>query len=215
MSEAEEIPSEGEKKSEGPTSMPVTLVLANPERGRTADRPAALVETPELSRPSPSELFERYVTFVWRVVAAHGVRPADVADVTQDVFVVAFRKMDDWDPKRAAATSWLYAIATRVASNHRRKAHVRREHTGEAPKSSIAPDPGEAIDRQRLLGELEEALLAMDAPKRDAFVLFEVAELSMQEVAVTLGCPLKTAYKRLYAARREISEKVGGKGRVP
>ena len=46
----------------------------------------------------------------------------------------------------------------------------------------------------------------------DAFILFEIAELSMHEVAVTLGCPLKTAYKRLYAARRAIAEQLGEKG---
>jgi RNA polymerase sigma-70 factor (ECF subfamily) len=209
MSQAEEIPSLGEKKREAPTSMDVTLALADSE-GSAASRPEPVLHAAALARPTPSELFERYVSFVWRVVAAHGVRPADVADVTQDVFVVAFQRLDAWDPRRAAATSWLYAIATRVAANHRRKAHVRREHPGEdAPKSSVAPDPGAAIDRQRLLSELEETLLAMDAAKRDVFVLFEVAELTMQEVAVTVGCPLKTAYKRLYAARREITEKLG------
>ena len=66
----------------------------------------------------------------------------------------------------------------------------------------------------RLLTELEEALAAIDAPKRDVFVLFEIAELTMHEVALTVGCPLKTAYKRLYAARREIADKLGDKGRA-
>jgi RNA polymerase sigma-70 factor (ECF subfamily) len=138
-----------------------------------------------------------------------------VPDVTQDVFVIAFRKWEEWDPGRSSATSWLYGIAARLAANHRRKAHVRKEQAGDAPTTSTAPDPAEALDRQRLLASLGDALLEMDAAKRDVFVLFEVAELTMQDVAATVGCPLKTAYKRLYAARREISEKLGGKGLAP
>jgi len=203
----------GEKKLELPTSTGVTLALATASPAETASRPVTDAPS-DGERPSPAELFERHVTFVWRVVAAHGVREADVPDVTQDVFIAAFRRLEDWDPERASATSWLYAIAVRVAANHRRKAHVRREAPGEGPVTALEADPGAAIDRQRLLAELDDALSAMDAPKRDVFVLFEIAELTMHEVAVTVGCPLKTAYKRLYAARRTIAEKLGDKGRV-
>jgi RNA polymerase sigma-70 factor (ECF subfamily) len=200
-----------EKKGDVPTSTGVTLALATGPTG-AASRPVPEVVLPS-ERPSPAELFERHVTFVWRVVAAHGVREADVPDVTQDVFVAAFRRLEDWDPARASATSWLYAIAVRVAANHRRKAHVRREAPGDGPAEELVTDPGADIDRQRLLSELETALAAMDAPKRDVFVLFEIAELTMHEVALTVGCPLKTAYKRLYAARREIADRLGDKGR--
>jgi len=194
------------------TSMAVTLALVTDEGPRAARQPGGVRVSSRVAHLTPSELFERYVTFVWRVVAAHGVREADVPDVTQDVFVIAFRKIDDWDPARASATSWLYAIAARVAANHRRKGHVRREQPDEAPGASVAPDPDAGIDRQRLLTELGDVLAGMDADKRDVFVLFEVAELSMHEVAATVGCPLKTAYKRLYAARRVIAERFGKKG---
>jgi RNA polymerase sigma-70 factor, ECF subfamily len=203
----------GEKNHEHPTSTGVTLALATGGPAETASRPAADTAL-DAERPSPAELFERHVTFVWRVVAAHGVRQADVPDITQDVFIAAFRRLEDWDPRRASATSWLYAIAVRVAANHRRKAHVRRESPGEGPVTPLVVDPGAAIDHQRLLAELDDALSTIDAPKRDVFVLFEIAELTMHEVALTVGCPLKTAYKRLYAARREIADKLGDKGRV-
>lgn len=201
------------EKNQGlPTSTAVTLALATDEGSSAAHRPGSPRVSSRVARPTASELFERYVTFVWRVVAAHGVREADVPDVTQDVFVVAFRRLEDWDPERASATSWLYAIAARLAANHRRKAHVRREAPDEAPGGSVAPDPVAGIDRQRKLTELGDVLASMDADKRDVFVLFEVAELSMHEVAATVGCPLKTAYKRLYAARRLIAERFGEKG---
>jgi RNA polymerase sigma-70 factor (ECF subfamily) len=210
MSGDEEIDRTGENRAAVPTSTEVTLALASDDPAQAAPRPVS--DTRELTsgRATAGELFERYVTFVWRVVAAHGVREADVPDVTQDVFVVAFRRLESWEPERSSVTSWLYGIATRVAANHRRKAYVRREAPADAaPTGRTRSDA--ALERV-LLSELGDALLALDADKRDAFILFEIAELSMHEVAVTLGCPLKTAYKRLYAARRAIAEQLGEQG---
>jgi RNA polymerase sigma-70 factor, ECF subfamily len=161
---------------------------------------------------SAAELFRAYAGFVWKIVASHGVPPADVQDATQEVFLIAHRKIDEWDPERSAATSWLYAIAIRVAANHRRRAHVRREQPGETPEEPVENDPGESIDRMRLLEKLDRTLAKMDANKRDVFILFEIAQLSMHEVAETVGCPLKTAYKRLYAARREVTAELAEKG---
>jgi RNA polymerase sigma-70 factor, ECF subfamily len=212
MSADEKIDGVRENQGGEETSKEVTLALATEDATHAAARPTS--ETRELgsTRPSAGELFERYLTFVWRVIAAHGVREADVADLTQDVFVVAFQRLDTWEPARASVTSWLYGIAARVAANHRRKAHVRKEAPADAAPS--ARTRSDAALERVLLAELGDALLELDQDKRDAFILFEVAELSMHEVAVTLGCPLKTAYKRLYAARRAISEKLGDQGRV-
>ena len=55
--------------------------------------------------------------------------------------LIAFRKLADWDPARSSAASWLYAIAIRVAANHRRLAHVRRETPGQVPQVTVTPDP--------------------------------------------------------------------------
>src|SRR5687768_5110220 len=116
-----------------------------------------------MERPSLAELFAANARFVWRVLASHGVREADVEDATQEVFLVAHRRMEDWDPARAAARTWLYAIAIRVAANQRRRAHLSREQPAdEARHVSIAPDPDKAIDRERFLARLERAISALD-----------------------------------------------------
>src|SRR4051812_20879416 len=91
-------------------------------------------------RPTLAELFQAHASFIWRVVAGHGVPAADVQDVTQEVFLIAFRKLDEWDPARSTAASWLYAIAIRVAANHRRRAHLRHETPGEVPQVAVSPD---------------------------------------------------------------------------
>jgi RNA polymerase sigma-70 factor (ECF subfamily) len=173
-------------------------------RGAPQAGPAAPV-----GRPTLAQLFQEHATFVWRVVAGHGVAAADVQDVTQEVFLIAFRKLDEWDPARSSAASWLYAIAIRVAANHRRRAHLRRESPGEVPQVVVDADPVGSIDRSRLLAQLDAALDEMEPRRRDVFILYEIAEQSMHDVARAAGCPLKTAYKRLYAARREVAARLG------
>jgi len=205
-------PVQREKNGPAPTFISVDLAVTRrpPPAGPAAEegRPAAIAAAPA-ARPTAGELFREHATFIWRVVAGHGVAPADVQDVTQEVFLVAFRKLGEWDPARASAASWLYAIAIRVAANHRRLAHVRRETPGAVPQAAVTPDPAGSIDRTRLLAQLDAALVEMEPRRRDVFILFEIAEQSMHDVARTVGCPLKTAYKRLYAARREVAARFG------
>ena len=205
-------PVQREKNGPAPTFISVDLAVTRrpPPAGPAAEegRPAAIAAAPA-ARPTAGELFREHATFIWRVVAGHGVAPADVQDVTQEVFLVAFRKLGEWDPARASAASWLYAIAIRVAANHRRRAHLRHESPGELPQVAFSPDPGGTIDRTRLLAQLDAALAEMDPRRRDVFILYEIAEQSMHDVARAAGCPLKTAYKRLYAARREVAARLG------
>jgi RNA polymerase sigma-70 factor (ECF subfamily) len=214
-------PAQKEKNGPAPTYISVDLAVTRrrtpggrdaPDRpqgpGAETGRPAASAAAPA-ARPTAGELFRDHASFVWRVVAGHGVAPSDVQDVTQEVFLVAFRKLEEWDPARASAASWLYAIAIRVAANHRRLARVRRETPGEVPQAAVTPDPAGSIDRTRLLAQLDAALVEMEPRRRDVFILFEIAEQSMHDVARTVGCPLKTAYKRLYAARREVAARFG------
>jgi RNA polymerase sigma-70 factor (ECF subfamily) len=189
------------------TYMTVDLAVTR-RRGPDAGEPEAAATGPA-ARPTVDELFRDHAAFVWRVIAGHGVAPSDIQDVTQEVFLVAFRKLDEWDPARASAASWLYAIAIRVAANHRRLAHVRHETPGDVPQVAVTPDPGRSIDRTRLLAQLDAALAEMEPRRRDVFIMFEIAEQSMHDVARAAGCPLKTAYKRLYAARREVAARFG------
>ena len=133
----------GEKNRPEDTFISVDLaVTRRPVPPEQQGQRAAAAAAPAV-RPTIAELFRDHASFVWRVVAGHGVAPSDVQDVTQEVFLVAFRKLAEWDPARASAASWLYAIAIRIAANHRRLAHVRRETPGAVPQTAVTP--GQAV----------------------------------------------------------------------
>jgi RNA polymerase sigma-70 factor (ECF subfamily) len=151
-------------------------------------------------------VFERTAPFVWRALRRLGVREADVPDVCQEVFVVVHRRLGDFDGSSALRT-WIYGICLRTASQYRRRAPQLREvPETDAREQSVMPEQEESLERRRARDRLDLALQKLDEDKRAVFVLYELEELPMKEVAAALGCPLQTAYSRLHGARREVEE---------
>ncbi len=170
-------------------------------------QPAPAV-APQIAAPTFTEVYRAHATFVWRVVRRLGVRPADVEDVCQEVFVVVHRKLATFEG-RSTVRTWLYGIAVRCAADHRRRAHVQRETT--AVSVTAAPvDPAQpgAVAERQARAALDEILDQLDESKRAVFVLYELEELPMIEVAEAVGCPLQTAYSRLHAAREAVEAAV-------
>ena len=72
---------------------------------------------------------------------------------------------------------------------------------------ALEPDQPRALEESQGWPALRRLLDTLDPDKRDVFVLYELEELPMREVADACGCPLQTAYSRLHAARRVLLEK--------
>ncbi|HVY45165.1 MAG TPA: sigma-70 family RNA polymerase sigma factor [Minicystis sp.] len=146
-------------------------------------------------------LYEEHFDFVWRTVRQLGVRPASLDDAVQDVFVVAHRRLADFEP-RASLRSWLFGIALRVASDYRRS--VRRkggavELSPDIP--SPRPSPQDDAETSEALRLFFRGLDALDERQRDVFVLVEVEQFTAPEAAAALGIPVNTVYSRLRSAR--------------
>lgn len=152
-------------------------------------------------------VFSEHCQFVWRVLARLGIRHSDLPDVCQEVFLVVHRQLGHFDPSRAALSSWIYGICLRSASDYRRRCGRRKETSDEAaPVVALAEHQFEDLARRRAWQRLEAVLDEMDAGKREAFVLYELENLPMSQVAAILSCPLQTAYARLHAARRLVCQ---------
>ena len=69
----------------------------------------------------------------------------------------------------------------------------------------VATDgPDDRLAEREARKWLDLALDTLDEKKRAVFVLYEIEQLSMNEVAQVLECPLQTAYSRLHAAREQV-----------
>jgi RNA polymerase sigma-70 factor (ECF subfamily) len=169
---------------------------------------------PASATPPFAEIFRDHAPRVWRALRRLGIAEADVPDLCQDVFVVVHRKLPEFEGRSTLAT-WIYGIAVRVAADHRRRAHVRRERAvAEVPEERRSAPQFESLARERARVMLDAALDTLDDDKRAVFVLYEIEQLAMPEIAEALDCPLQTAYSRLYSARKhvraEIEARVGG-----
>jgi RNA polymerase sigma-70 factor (ECF subfamily) len=137
---------------------------------------------------------------VWRL-ARHLVGPDDAEDVTQDVFVRAWRALPNYRGD-ASARTWLLAIARRACADAVRKRtrarRLRARIEAEPPRTTTDGAPTDLDDLVRLL----------PAERREAFVLTQVLGCSYEEAAGIAGVPVGTIRSRVARAREALVEAV-------
>jgi RNA polymerase sigma-70 factor (ECF subfamily) len=170
--------------------------------------PARVLTHEVAAEPTVAELFKAHAGFVWRVLQHLGVSEPDIEDATQEVFVVVHRRLADYC-ERDRARSWLYAICARVAKDHRRRIRRRREQvTDQPPELSYPPPQAAELANRQSLAFGQRLLAALPENQRTVFLLYELEQMSMTEVALAVGCPVQTAYARLHKARERIFAEV-------
>ncbi|HYP76319.1 MAG TPA: sigma-70 family RNA polymerase sigma factor [Polyangiaceae bacterium] len=153
--------------------------------------------------PSLAQIFEEHAPFLWRALIGLGVPARDAQDLCQEIMITVHRRLPQFDG--VSLRGWLYGICVRVASDYRRSARVRREVVTDAqPEEASTTDPADSLDRTRQVRRLLSGLSRLDEPKREAFVLFEIEELTLAEVSEAVGAPIQTVYSRIKAAREQM-----------
>lgn len=145
-----------------------------------------------------AKLVHLHFDFIWRLLRRLGA--SDAEDAAQQVFTVAWKKLDEIEAGKERA--YLVGIAVKVASDARRARQRRRESTEELPDVAAShPDQLELLDQHRARQLLDRILESLSADLREAFVLFEIEQLTMREMAEVLAIPAGTAASRLRRAR--------------
>jgi RNA polymerase sigma-70 factor (ECF subfamily) len=164
--------------------------------------PADLIEVPDFK-----DVYEAHFSYVWHSLRRIGVADADIEDLCHDVFVAFFRGLDAFDPSRPVKP-WLFGIAFRVASDHRRRARHRFEVPQVGDYADRAPPADDRVAERQARNLVERALQDLDPDKRAVFILHEIDGQSMPEIATVIAAPLNTLYSRLRLARAEFATAV-------
>ncbi len=145
---------------------------------------------------------------VWRSLRRLGVSEWDADDASQQVFMVAHRRLADIAPENEQA--FLLQTALRVAADFRRSRRRRREDDSEELPvvADTGASPEEMADRRRARAMLDRALESMPMDLRQVFVLFDLEELTTTEVSNVLKLPRGTVASRLRRAREVFQETV-------
>lgn len=151
---------------------------------------------------------------VYGLVAGMLTDPSEAADVTQEVFLKAFRGIRGFREDSSLRT-WLYRIAVREMLNHRRWfwRHLRlhssiEEENGEescaAEFTDAACSPFDLVATHEAQLEVRQALHQVAAVFRSAVILRDLEGLSYEEVAEVLDVSVGTVKSRILRGRREL-----------
>lgn len=140
---------------------------------------------------------------MWGTLRRFGVSERDVEDVSHELFLRVYDKLDDYDPTRPARP-WLFAFACRAANDYRRLARHRVEVMTERDAPTSSPNVEQQLERIDDMRLVTEALESLEFDRRAVLVAFEMDDIPMKTIAETTGVPLFTAYSRLRLAREDF-----------
>jgi RNA polymerase sigma factor (sigma-70 family) len=146
-------------------------------------------------------LFDHFVPRVQAQMIRLGLAPFAAADVTQDVMETIWRKAHLFDPRKAAATTWVFHIARNRRIDVKRRS---RETSCAVEDFFDIPDPTSGCDDGIDCAKREECLReALRSLPREQLVLVKLAffdGLSHSAIAERTNLPLGTVKSRLRLA---------------
>jgi RNA polymerase sigma-70 factor, ECF subfamily len=135
--------------------------------------------------------------------------PAATEDVVQEMCIVIDSRLHTLEQPQALR-SWIYGVVRRTVSRHHRSRWVKEASgaalAGAPHAQPLPPTPVDLVEQKDKVKLLFILLEELDEPKREVFMMAELAELTVAEIAELLEIPLSTAYSRLRAARRAFEE---------
>jgi RNA polymerase sigma-70 factor (ECF subfamily) len=151
------------------------------------------------------QLFDEHFEFLERISRRLGTPEAELDDVIQDTFIIAFRKLDSFQSGRFS--TWLFRIAANVVSSKHRRRRIRATFQalfGGASDEPHAPAPDRAYESREAQQRVSQVLERMAPRKREVFGLYELEGLSGEEIAERIGCKVDTVWTRLHYARKDF-----------
>lgn len=160
-------------------------------------------------------LYHRHELRVYRYLLRNLRDRARAEDVLQETWFAVARDAARYQPGSARFTTWLFTIAHHRLIDARRTARVVMEqvstqlidnHAAALTPGSGMAQPDAAAVASEQLDALLRALATLPEEQRQAFLLQQEADLSVEDIAAVCGCSFETAKSRLRYARSKLRE---------
>jgi|YelNatPaOPRAMG01_1025707.scaffolds.fasta_scaffold06718_6 RNA polymerase sigma-70 factor (ECF subfamily) len=155
------------------------------------------------------DIFHKYQTYVYNIILGIIGTDDEARDTTQEVFLQVHRSLRTFRFQSQFAT-WLYRIAVNRAMDAARAKKRRNWFSFEqTPKETPSPKPSpeEGAIEESERKSIRDLLAIVPIQHRDVLVLKYYQEMSIEEIAETLGCSVTAAKVRLYRARQYFKER--------
>jgi RNA polymerase sigma-70 factor (ECF subfamily) len=139
-------------------------------------------------------------------------------DLVQEVLIRAFRNLKSFNPRYAFST-WVYTIARHTAYDYLKKSRVKMVSLDTDPRDDDdgrghfelgdnSKGPDEIVEDKEMSGKVEEALLDLPSPYREAMYMRHLEWKTYTEISDHLGIPIGTVKSYLFRGRRELQKKL-------
>ena len=128
-------------------------------------------------------------------------------DAVQSAFLIVFRCIDQFNG-RSSLFTWITRIALREAARLARRSKGQLDDAHFATTPDAAPSPEEAYGTREQVDRLRALIDRLPVSKRTALILFEIEELSVNEIAEIMEEPRGTVLARLSRTRAELREEL-------
>lgn len=162
-------------------------------------------------------LVTKYQSRIVNVITRYIRDPVEALDLAQEAFIKAYRALPNFRGESAFYT-WLYRIAINTAKNHI-VAQGRRPPSDDIEASEAeylegpsalkdSSTPESMLQRDEIQNVIFSTIEALPEDLRTAITLREIEDMSYEEIAEAMGCPIGTVRSRIFRAREAIEKKL-------
>jgi RNA polymerase sigma-70 factor, ECF subfamily len=152
-------------------------------------------------------IVKQFQSMVFRLIGRFFRSREDVEDLAQDVFLKVFTRIDQVRPAENFS-GWLSRVTVNTCYDELRKTR-RRKVAMETYGPQIFAEPTVGPPEPDAYGRARAALQSLDPKLRIPLVLKEVEELSVEEIARTMGLTQTNVKVRLFRARKKLASLLG------
>ena len=162
-----------------------------------------------------ARLFEEFSAPIHNYVLRMVGDPDRAADITQDTFIKAYRKLDTVT-EATSTRAWLYRIATNTAIDDMRRRRMVTPMGDDAPSYANRPDQRPGPEAQVMASTLDErvqrALMQLRPNHRQCLLLSDLDDMSAQQIGDVMGLSYAAVRTLLCRARGEMRRHLAAEG---
>lgn len=159
-------------------------------------------------RAAFARLFEHYAPRIKTFLMRRGAAAAEAEELAQEAMLAVWRKAGQFDPARATASAWIFAIARNLRIDQH-----RRNRGAPEPDAALDPEPPPLADTVlgtvQIATRVQAAIEGLPPEQGEALRLAFFNECSHSELGARLGIPLGTVKSRLRLAMGRLRTALG------
>lgn len=160
-----------------------------------------------------TELVRRHTRKVFSIAYRFCGRVEEAEDLTQEIFVKVYQRLDRYQSADGAFGAWLSAVSRNHAIDHYRRGREERLHQIDAPLdlerlATSGAGQQKRLERQERVDFVRRGIRALPRDLREPLILCDLQGLSYDEIAQQLSVPLGTVKSRINRARVELARRL-------